>query len=207
MTKTVQEIAHEIVVREAGYVDDPDDRGGPTKYGVTIHTMRRLGLDLDGDGDVDAADVKLLTVGQAVDIFVTHYFQKTGLAQLPKPLQPSAFDMEVNAGSNAIRILQKMLNQIPDTGPQISVDGACGPSTGKKAAKAFNSLGTLLVDAYGIERRDYYYSLADVSPSQRKYARRRDGGKGGWIARAEEFISPRFHLTNEQHSQRISKWN
>ena len=48
--QTVRQIATEIVAREGGFVDDPDDPGGATKYGVTIHTMRRLGLDLSGDG-------------------------------------------------------------------------------------------------------------------------------------------------------------
>ncbi|MEN8741142.1 MAG: glycosyl hydrolase 108 family protein, partial [Phaeobacter gallaeciensis] len=47
--QTVEEIAREIVAREGGFVNDPDDPGGATKYGVTIHTMRRLGLDLDHD--------------------------------------------------------------------------------------------------------------------------------------------------------------
>ena len=41
--KTVRELAREIVAREGGFVNDPDDPGGATKYGVTIHTMRRLG--------------------------------------------------------------------------------------------------------------------------------------------------------------------
>jgi len=53
--QTVRQIAEEIVAREGGYVNDPDDPGGATKYGVTIGTMRRLGLDLTGDGRVDAA--------------------------------------------------------------------------------------------------------------------------------------------------------
>ena len=43
---SVRQIADEIVAREGGYVNDPDDPGGATKHGVTIHTMRRLGLDL-----------------------------------------------------------------------------------------------------------------------------------------------------------------
>ncbi len=37
---TVDEIAREIVAREGGFVMDPDDPGGATKYGVTIGTMR-----------------------------------------------------------------------------------------------------------------------------------------------------------------------
>ena len=47
--KTVKEIAEEIVAREGGYVNDPDDPGGATKYGVTLGTMQRLGLDLTRD--------------------------------------------------------------------------------------------------------------------------------------------------------------
>ena len=39
--KSVEEIAAEIVAREGGYIDDPDDPGGATKHGVTIGTLRR----------------------------------------------------------------------------------------------------------------------------------------------------------------------
>ena len=68
--KTVEQIATEIVAREGGYVNDPDDPGGATNYGVTIGTMRRLGRDLNGDGRVDTADVRALTRPQAVAIYV-----------------------------------------------------------------------------------------------------------------------------------------
>ena len=63
-----------------------------------------------------------------------------------------------------------------------------------------------LVDAYGIARRNYYYRLGDRRPSLRKFAKRRDGGKGGWITRAEEFIAPRFHLSRLEHDQRTAAW-
>ena len=63
---SVQHIAEEIVAREGGYVSDPDDPGGATKHGVTIHTMRRLGLDLDRDGEVTAEDVRQLSRAKAV---------------------------------------------------------------------------------------------------------------------------------------------
>ena len=102
--KGVRQIAEEIVAREGGFVNDPDDPGGATNHGVTIHTMRGLGLDLTGDGRVDVADVRALTRAQAVDIFIRHYFEAPGLGRLPEVLQPSVFDMFVNAGSQAIRL-------------------------------------------------------------------------------------------------------
>lgn len=56
--KTVEEIAEDIVSREGGFVNDPDDPGGATNHGVTIHTLRRLGLDITGDTRIDISDVK-----------------------------------------------------------------------------------------------------------------------------------------------------
>jgi len=201
--KTVRQIAEEIVAREGGFVNDKDDPGGATNWGVTIHTMRRLGLDLTRDGRVDAADVRALTRAQAVDIYIEHYFNRPGLHRLPAVVQPSVFDMQVNAGSNAIRILQQLLARM---GFPTTVDGVLGPQTVRNAAAAAARDGQLFADAYGIERRNYYYRLADGRPASRKYARRRDGGKGGWITRAEEFISPRFHLTAAQHRERTAGW-
>jgi hypothetical protein len=60
---SVRQIAEEIVAREGGFVNDPDDPGGATNHGVTIHTMRRLGLDLDGDGSIGAGDLSILLGG------------------------------------------------------------------------------------------------------------------------------------------------
>ena len=107
--QSVRRIAEDIVKREGGYVNDPDDPGGATNFGVTIHTMRRLGLDLDGNGRVDAGDVKSLSRDQAVDIFLKHYFEAQGIGRLPEDIQASVFDMYVNAGGNAVKILQRLL--------------------------------------------------------------------------------------------------
>ncbi|KMW56627.1 Secretion activator protein [Candidatus Rhodobacter oscarellae] len=200
---TVTKIADDIIAREGGYVNDPDDPGGATNFGVTIGTMTRLGMDLDGDGRVTPRDVKQLSREQARDIFVNHYFHRPGIARLPDVLQASVFDMYVNAGANAVKILQRLLN---DMGQRISVDGAIGPQTVEAAHIAFGAAPGHLADAYGIARRNYYYGLADRRPKSRKYARRRDGGKGGWILRAEEFISPRYHLSEGEHRRRVAKW-
>lgn len=201
--KTVQDIAEEIVLREGGYVNDPDDPGGATNFGVTIHTMRRLGLDLDRDGDVDARDVRALTRSQAVDIFIRHYFQKPRINALPAALQASVFDMYVNAGGNAVKILQRLLRQM---GHEVGIDGVIGPITAQAAKTAAHAAPDHIADAYGIARRNYYFRLADRRPKSRKYARTRAGGKGGWIRRAEEFIDPRYHLSDREFRERIAKW-
>lgn len=201
--RSVEQIAREIVAREGGYVDDPDDPGGATNHGVTIGTMRNLGLDLNGDGRVDKRDVRALTPTQAQQIFVEHYFRRPRLAELPAMLQPSIFDMYVNAGANAVKILQRLLTRM---GFPTSDDGIVGPLTIAAANEAAQAAPQHLADAYGIARRNYYYALADQRPASRKYARTKAGGKGGWITRAEEFISARYHFSAAQHRERIAAW-
>ncbi|WP_095589807.1 holin-associated N-acetylmuramidase [Actibacterium ureilyticum] len=199
----IHDIATQIVTREGGFVNDPDDPGGATKYGVTIHTMKRLGLDLTGDGRVTTADVRRLSRAQAVEIFIDHYFRKPRIDALPQVLQASVFDMYVNAGANAVRILQRLL---VDMGQGVTVDGVIGPQTIAATQAATDLARDHIADAYGIARRNYYYALADRRPASRKYARKRDGGKGGWITRAEEFISARFHLSAAEHAARVASW-
>ena len=201
--QSVEQIAKDIVGREGGYVNDPDDPGGATNFGVTIGTMRRLGLDLDLDGVVTSADVRQLSRAQAEQIFVEHYFQKPRIAELPQAVQASVFDMYVNAGANAVRILQRLIR---DMRIDVAVDGVIGPQTIGAAAEAASAAPDHFADAYGIARRNYYYALADARPASRKFARRRDGGKGGWIVRAEDFISQRYHLTLAEHRERTAQW-
>lgn len=201
--QSVRQIAEEIVAREGGFVNDPDDPGGATNFGVTIHTMRRLGLDLDRDGRVTIADVRALTRTRAVEIFEKHYFEKPLIGRLPDVLHATVFDMYVNAGGNAIKILQRLLR---DMGHNLSVDGALGPQTIGASQTAFMVAPDHLADAYGIARRNYYFRVADQREASRKYARTRVGRKGGWIRRAEEFISERFHMTDRQFQERVASW-
>jgi lysozyme family protein len=201
--QTVEQIAEAIIRREGGFVNDTDDPGGATNFGVTVHTMRRLGLDLDADGDVDISDVRLLDRDRAREIFLKNYFYGPKLDQLPRPLQPSIFDMYVNAGAQAVKLLQ---NLFIDMGLVVAVDGKLGPQTVKAARNAMLMAPEHLVDAYGIARRNYYYRLADRRPASRKYARTTKGNKGGWIKRAEEFISARYHFSERDHRNRIKAW-
>ncbi|WP_170570091.1 holin-associated N-acetylmuramidase [Ruegeria atlantica] len=202
--QTVRQIATEIVAREGGFVDDPDDPGGATKYGVTIHTMRKLGLDLTGDGVVDGSDVRMLSKSQAVELFVRHFFEWPRLDLLPVDLQASVFDMYVNAGNQAVKILQRLLGEM---GFGVVVDGLVGPQTALACQGAADPEPIALRDAYGVARRNYYFRLANHRPASRKYARTRAGGKGGWILRAEEFVSQEYHLSDAEFKQRVAGWD
>lgn len=195
--KTVRELAEEIVAREGGFVNDPDDPGGATKYGVTLATLRRV------RGQADVADLQALTRADAVEIFIEYYFDRPRIGELPRALQASVFDMYVNAGANAVRILQRLLGEM---GQVVAIDGDIGPQTVAATKAAYAAGPDHLADAYGIARRNYYYRLGDARPKSRKYARRRDGGKGGWIRRAEEFISARYHLSDQEHRARVQAW-
>lgn len=198
---TVEMIARGIVRREGGYVNDPDDPGGATNFGVTIGTLRALRRESGQDADLD--DLRALTAEEAAAIYVRHYYEKPRLGLLPEPLRPSVFDMQVNAGANAVKILQRLITAF---GIALRDDGVIGPGTARAAAKAIAMAPRHLADAYGIERRNYYYRLGDLRPTSRKFARARNGGKGGWIIRAEEFISARFHFTRAQHDERVRSW-
>ncbi|MFU8865306.1 MAG: holin-associated N-acetylmuramidase [Rhodobacterales bacterium] len=200
---SVEKIAQEIVAREGGFVNDPADPGGATQHGVTLGTLRRLGMDLTGDGAITVDDVRAVTRERATAIFIEHYFRRPKVDRLPDRIQPSVFDMYVNAGANAVKILQRLLRQM---GQNITVDGIIGPQTIAAAQAAHATAPDHLADAYGIARRNYYLRLADLRPASRKFARTRNGGKGGWIVRAEEFIHPRYHLTTAEFAARVAQW-
>lgn len=203
--KSVDQLADEIVAREGGFVNDPDDPGGATKFGVTIGTLRRLGLDLTGDGRVTEADVRALTRTEAARIFKDQYYAAPRIHMLPAALQPPIFDMQVNAGSNAVRILQRLLAE--EHGRDLAVDGVIGPQTARAAHEVAAEIGgDALAVEYGIARRGYYYALAAARPASRKFAVRRDGGKGGWIARAEEFLPPGARLSEAEHRAIVEGW-
>ncbi len=199
----IHQTARDIALSEGGFVNDPADPGGATNRGVTLATLRRLHIDLDGDGQSGLTDLRALTLEQAADIFLRDYYFRPRIDALPEAVQPSVFDMQVNSGMQAVHILQKLLNRM---GFPCAVDGSIGPQTRAATGAAALAAPDHLADAYGIARRNYYYALADARPTLRKFARARDGTKGGWIIRAERFLAPRYHLTDRQHSERTAKW-
>lgn len=118
-------------------------------------------------------------------------------------LHAPVFDMYVNAGSHAVKVLQRTLILF-DT--DITVDGVIGPLTIAATQTAARRAPDYLVNAYGVEPVNYYLSLADARPNLRKFARTRRGDKGGWIKRAEKYMRPRFHLSPSVFQQRTAAW-
>lgn len=57
------DLAFDFCMRAEGnatHTDDPDDAGGPTKFGLALNYNRDVLPDKNGDGYINAADVRLL---------------------------------------------------------------------------------------------------------------------------------------------------
>ena len=200
----IQSLAQEIVETEGGFVNDPDDPGGATNFGVTLGTLKSVGYRGRFGKSVSTDDLRRLTKFEAADIFCKHYFYKPRIHELHPSLHAVIFDMSVNAGNNAVKILQNSANLVEDV---LSVDGVIGSQTIRYVKNLIEVRGFPMRDVYSIERREYYFQLGDKRPSLRKFARTRANGKGGWITRAESFLSPKYHMTESEFQQRIAKWD
>lgn len=118
-----------ILSHEGGFVDHPDDPGGATNRGVTIGTLRKLGIDKDGDGDSDVADLRKLTEADAATVFKRFYADPVQADLLPVGVDYAVVDFAVNSGpSRAAQHLQRALG--------VEADGHIGPKTVAAAAKS-----------------------------------------------------------------------
>jgi len=110
-----------ILKHEGGLVNHPKDKGKITQYGVSLRFLQNEGIDVDGDGDIDAQDVIGLSVAQAGVIYKKYFFDH--LHAVPDGLlKLHLFDMGVNAGSRkAVKLLQYTLG--------VEQDGVIGKNT------------------------------------------------------------------------------
>lgn len=75
----------EVLRAEGGFVDDPVDRGGATKYGISQKAYPKL-------------DIANLTEAQARELYKRDYWDKIDADALPESLREVAFDAAVNQG-------------------------------------------------------------------------------------------------------------
>lgn len=118
--------AFEIVVGiEGGYVNDPADPGGETKYGIS----KRFHPDLD---------IKNLTLEEAKDIYHSEYWLPSGAADLQQPMDLFVFDTAVNQGvSVAKHIYSKYQDPMQYLGYRAYIYGSGNASNFKQYGRGW----------------------------------------------------------------------
>ena len=100
-----------LLIHEGGYSNHPQDPGGPTNYGITIHDARKY-----WKADATAADVRAMPIEVAKGIYKSKYWNALRCDELPPGVDYSVFDYGVNSGtSRAAKVFQRVL-AVPVTG-------------------------------------------------------------------------------------------
>ena len=98
-----------VLRHEGGYVNDPKDPGGETRFGIS----KRAYPDVD---------ILRLTEDEAKAIYKRDYWDKLRTDEIPEPLAICLFDTAVNMGRDkAIRLLQRACG--------VAQDGVMGGNT------------------------------------------------------------------------------
>lgn len=179
---------------EGGFVDDPVDRGGATKYGISLRFLKAEGqidedldgyadFDLDMDGDIDGADVRRLSVGDAKSLYKRSFWEVLECESFPQPIGEMLFDQGVNGGNHAAKkLLQQAINAVLRAGQYRTIPLKVDGQIGDRTLSAFNSMwerhATQLVIEYREAVKDRYHAIVRRNPSQAKFLK-------GWLNRAE----------------------
>ncbi len=180
------EIAINTVLQHEGiFSNDKNDRGGATKYGISLRYLKSLhdidgeSGDLDKDGDVDIDDIHILTKEDAINFYKQNFWLKNQYGKInDQKIATKIFDLCVNMGaSRANRILQDSCNVL---GPKyLIVDGIIG----KKTLKVVNDivsdvwLNCLLLREIRWQAANFYKDITRLYPSNLKFFK-------GWLKRA-----------------------
>ena len=153
--------AVEVVLKhEGGYVHDPRDPGGETKYGISKRSYPSL-------------DIANLTREDAIAIYYRDWWQRYGYDRLQDDaVATKLLDMAVNMGpATAHRLLQEALVFL---GYDIAVDGIIGPQTIGAANRADPGRLLRVLRWKAAER---YFRLVEQRPQSRAFLI-------GWLRRA-----------------------
>jgi lysozyme family protein len=167
---TDDEIIQKILEYEGGFTNDPDDAGGPTKYGITAAdygSFLKLGRGATPD------EVRQMPQTDAVAIYKERYITAPGFKDIPDDkLRMILVDSGVLYGpKRAAMWLQTTLN--------VTADGVLGQQTFTALAAASDAQA--IRKAVIAERIRTTADIVVGKPSQLKFLR-------GWISRAVSLL-------------------
>lgn len=133
----------ELIKDEGGYVNDPNDVGGETNYGISKRSYPKV-------------DIKNMTMKQARDIYMNDFWDPI-YERINSPfVAGKIFSLRVHSGAlKAHSILQKALNSL---GANLKEDGVFG----EKTLEALNALNNeQVLDRYIIHTIKFYLELSN----------------------------------------------
>ncbi len=171
------DVIADVLRREGSkFTDDPHDRGGPTRYGITVEALcefrRRAGGFVPKSVDEIRAAIKSLTKAEARAIYQRLYIDKPRFGEIKHPeLRALVIDTGVLHGRHrAARWLQGVA--------KVKADGWVGDITlGAVNGRSWRPI------YLGLLARRYsgFAAFVKSKPSQLKWLK-------GWINRANEFL-------------------
>jgi lysozyme family protein len=145
-----------LIKEEGGYVNDADDHGGETKYGISQRSYPEI-------------DIKSLTLEDAKAIYKKDFWDNLNLDMVvPEVIAIKVFNLAVNVGcKTAVIILQRAIRA---AWQRIEEDGELGEATMDAVNNKCSKI--ILLTALRSEAAGYYRSLKNS-----KY-------EEGWLNRA-----------------------
>jgi lysozyme family protein len=152
-----------LIKIEGGYVNDPNDSGGETNYGITVAVARQYGY---------GGDMRKLPLSFAKQIYYEQYWRKLRLHEISgiaPCIAGKLADIAVNMGvARAGEFYQRVLNVLNREGKlyfDIKVDGRVGPQTVLAFQSFHKARGTegltVFMRALNCLQGHFYISLAE----------------------------------------------
>lgn len=170
-----------ILKHEGGFVDNPNDHGGATNFGISLRWLISSGaltkhpeMDMNHDGLLDWKDIKAMPQSEAVALYKTAWWEPNKYGDFTnQPLATKVFDMSVNMGPpRAHKLLQRAVQVCGHEA--LSIDGVLGPGT-MAAANQVNPDNLMYVLCH--VQADFYRSIVAHNPTQVKFLK-------GWLLRS-----------------------
>ena len=139
---------------EGGFVNNPDDRGGPTNMGIT-------------QADMPGVNIQTISIAQAESYYQEHYVKPLYAQIKSQPVCDKLFDMGFLFGVQTVTILLQSCLKLEPT------DGIFGPNTLQAVNEADE---TSLLTAFKALLVSRALGIGAENPSQRQFV-------AGWIRR------------------------